>query len=728
MSWFDEQIKTRHRLDQAGMEDAYARLAASVMGSSRAPHFTLDDAAAADSAIDAVTAYYGAKATAVPDNITDPMERVDWAVRPAGIMRRPVRLEGTWWKDATGTYLAAFEDGTPVAIIPHGMRGYGYVDPVTQRKVRVNGKTAKHFLPEALCFYRPLPQRELSVADVGRFMTQSLDWGDYALIVVSMAVTTLIGLLPAIANRVLFAHVIPSGLPFLIFPIAGLLVGMTISQVLIQATSTIITSRLGTKLQVQMEAATYARILMLPPTFFRDFSAGDLANRAMGMSELVVILSRSVIGSFLTGVFSLAYIFQTIAFAPRLTLPALVVVLAQAAASTLLTFRTMQYSRRQMETEARLNGLTPSLLHGIQKIKLAGAERRAFAHWAHAYADVADATYGLPPLLLAGPSLVPLIAIVGTVVIYYLAATTKVSIADYMAFNSAFGSASGAISQIAASATTIASLRPLLEMIEPVMKAVPESVGGKRQLESISGSVEVSNLSFAYDDKGPLVLDDISLRIRPGEYVAIVGRTGCGKSTLVRLMLGFETPQKGSVYYGGQDISSIDVRSLRRNIGVVMQSGSLFQGDILMNITVASPKATLVDAWEAAQIAGIADDIARMPMGMNTLISEGGGGISGGQRQRILIARAVCGKPKILLLDEATSALDNITQKHVSDALERLKCTRIVVAHRLSTIRNADRIVMMDGGHIVEDGTYDELMARDGAFADLVRRQRLEGE
>ena len=238
----------------------------------------------------------------------------------------------------------------------------------------------------------------------------------------------------------------------------------------------------------------------------------------------------------------------------------------------------------------------------------------------------------------------------------------------------------------------------------------------------------MSNLSFRYEEGAPLVLDDISLDIHPGEYVAIVGRTGCGKSTFMRLLLGFEKPTRGAVYYSRQDISDVDIRSLRRHIGVVLQSGTLLQGDLLMNITVANPKAGLDEAWAAAEMAGIADDIRKMPMGMQTLVSEGGGGISGGQRQRILIARAVCGKPKILMLDEATSALDNVTQRHVSDALDGLACTRVVIAHRLSTIRHADRIIMLDGGKVVEDGTYDELVARNGAFADLVARQRLEGE
>ena len=245
-------------------------------------------------------------------------------------------------------------------------------------------------------------------------------------------------------------------------------------------------------------------------------------------------------------------------------------------------------------------------------------------------------------------------------------------------------------------------------------------------IERLSGGIELNNVSFRYNENMPLILDDLSLKIRPGQYVAIVGRTGCGKSTLLRLLLGFEKPQKGAIYYDGKDLERIDLRSLRRRIGVVMQNGKLFQGDIYSNIVISAPWLSQQDAWEAAELTGIAEDIRRMPMGMNTIISEGSGGISGGQRQRLMIARAIAPKPKILMFDEATSALDNITQKKVSESLDRLKCTRIVIAHRLSTIRQCDRILVLDQGKIVEDGTYDELIASDGFFAELVARQRLD--
>jgi ABC-type bacteriocin/lantibiotic exporter with double-glycine peptidase domain len=237
----------------------------------------------------------------------------------------------------------------------------------------------------------------------------------------------------------------------------------------------------------------------------------------------------------------------------------------------------------------------------------------------------------------------------------------------------------------------------------------------------------MSHVTFRYNEKMPYLFEDLSFKIKAGEYVAFVGKSGCGKSTIMRLLLGFETPERGSIYFGKHDISRIDVRSFRKStVGVVLQNAKMISGSILDNITLGSPTATEEDAWKAAEIAGIAEDIREMPMGMHTMISEGSGGISGGQRQRLIIARTVCRDRKVLMLDEATSALDNITQKAVAESLSKLKCTRIVVAHRLSTVKHCDRIMVIDHGTIAEEGTYEELIAKNGIFAELVRRQRLD--
>jgi ABC-type bacteriocin/lantibiotic exporter with double-glycine peptidase domain len=297
-----------------------------------------------------------------------------------------------------------------------------------------------------------------------------------------------------------------------------------------------------------------------------------------------------------------------------------------------------------------------------------------------------------------------------------------------MSFNAAYGQMTAAMMAFAGVAGQFAQIGPMLEMVAPILKAEPEVDDNKPPADEVMGGLDVSDVSFRYSDDTPYILQDLSFSVKPGEYVAIVGKSGCGKSTIVRLLLGFEKPELGTIFYGVHDVTKVDLRSLRSHIGTVMQNGQLFMGSISSNITISAPWATLDDAWEAAEIAGIADDIRKMPMGMQTMVTEGGGGVSGGQRQRLLIARAVCGKKRILIFDEATSALDNVTQKHVSDSLENLDCTRIVVAHRLSTVRHCDRILVVDGGRIAEEGTYDELLAQDGIFSELVARQRLDAD
>ena len=318
------------------------------------------------------------------------------------------------------------------------------------------------------------------------------------------------------------------------------------------------------------------------------------------------------------------------------------------------------------------------------------------------------------------------IPLLGTVALYYFAVQSEVGPSDYLAFSAAYGVVSGAFTAFAGIVTSTAQIQPILEMAEPILKTEPEMAEEKEIVTRLSGAIELSSVSFRYQENTPYIIDNLNLKIKPGEYVAIVGRSGCGKSTLMRLLLGFETPEKGAIYYDRKDMRSLDLQSLRRKMGVVTQDGSLFLGDIFSNITVSAPNLTIDEAWEAAELAGIADDIRAMPMGMHTVIGEGQGGISGGQKQRIMIARAIAPKPKILLLDEATSALDNKTQKQVSDALDNLNCTRIVIAHRLSTIQNCDRILVLDGGKIVEEGSYDALIQKGGVFAELVERQRID--
>ena len=726
MGWFDEQIRQRKQNDDDVFADSFVNMAAAVLGSKVTGSLS-DGSAAAKSAIDEILKYYHVKSREVPDNIKDTNEQLEYLMRPYGIMRRTVRLEKGWYRDAVGAMLGVMkESGRVVALIPAGFSGYCYIDPDSGKKIKINRRNQRLFDTEAIAFYKPFPLKKIGLGSVAKYIAETLSAADFALIALATLALSLIGMLSPKLNNILFAAVLPSGSVRLLLSIAVFTVSVSVSSLLISATKEMITARINTKMSVSVQAAAMMRIMSLPADFFKGYGSGDLSSRAAHISSLCNMLVSAVLTTGLTSVFSLIYISQIFIYAPVLVVPAIAVILVTVAFSLISSFAQMRISKKQMELSAKESGMSYALISGIQKIKLAGAEKRAFARWGNLYAQNAKLTYN-PPAFIKLNSVISLaISLIGNIVMYAAAVKSGVSVADYYAFGTAYGMVSGAFMSLAGMALTVAQIKPILETVQPFFNTVPEISEGKEVITRLSGGIELTNVSFRYNENMPLILDNMSLKIRPGQYVAIVGKTGCGKSTLMRLLLGFEKPQKGAVYYDGRDIERIDLKSLRRRIGVVMQNGKLFSGDIYSNIVISAPWLTQSDAWDAAEKAGIAEDIRRMPMGMNTIISEGSGGISGGQRQRLMIARAIAPKPKILMLDEATSALDNLTQKRVSESLDSLKCTRIVIAHRLSTIKQCDRILVLDGGKITEDGTYDELIAQNGVFAELVERQRLD--
>lgn len=726
MGWFDEQIRQRKQNDDDVFADSFVNMAAAVLGSKVTSSLS-DGSAAAKSAIDEILKYYHVKSREVPDNIKDTNEQLEYLMRPYGIMRRTVRLEKGWYRDAVGAMLGVMkESGRVVALIPAGFSGYCYIDPDSGKKIKINRRNQRLFDTEAIAFYKPFPLKKIGLGSVAKYIAETLSAADFALIALATLALSLIGMLSPKLNNILFAAVLPSGSVRLLLSIAVFTVSVSVSSLLISATKEMITARINTKMSVSVQAAAMMRIMSLPADFFKGYGSGDLSSRAAHISSLCNMLVSAVLTTGLTSAFSLIYISQIFIYAPVLVVPAIAVILATVAFSLISSFAQMRISKKQMELSAKESGMSYALISGIQKIKLAGAEKRAFARWGNLYAQNARLTYN-PPAFIKLNSVISLaISLIGNIVMYAAAVKSGVSVADYYAFGTAYGMVSGAFMSLAGMALTVAQIKPILETVQPFFNTVPEISEGKEVITRLSGGIELTNVSFRYNENMPLILDNMSLKIRPGQYVAIVGKTGCGKSTLMRLLLGFEKPQKGAVYYDGRDIERIDLKSLRRRIGVVMQNGKLFSGDIYSNIVISAPWLTQSDAWDAAEKAGIAEDIRRMPMGMNTIISEGSGGISGGQRQRLMIARAIAPKPKILMLDEATSALDNLTQKRVSESLDSLKCTRIVIAHRLSTIKQCDRILVLDGGKITEDGTYDELIAQNGVFAELVERQRLD--
>lgn len=727
MGWFDEQIKDRKRNDDDAFAEAFANMASAITGKKIEASLNNDRTVTKD-AIDEILKYYHVKSREVPDGISDMNEQLEYLMRPYGIMRRTVKLEEGWYRDAAGAMLGVLaESGRVVALIPTGLSGYSYFDWETGKRRRINRKNQHLFEEEAIAFYKPFPLKKISLPSLAAYIARTLSVSDYVMIGLATLALSLIGMISPLITKLLFDRVLLSRNVRLLIAIAFFSVSVSVSTLLISAVKNMVTARIETKLNISIEAATMMRIMSLPADFFKQYSSGELSSRASQVGALCKMLASTVLSTGLTSIFSLVYISQIFAYAPMLVVPALLIILATVVFSVVSSLVQMNLSTRQMELSGKESGMTYSLITGIQKIKLAGAEKRAFARWGNLYAQSAKLEYGPPAFIELNSVIALAISLVGTLVMYTMAVKSGISVADYYAFDTAYGMVSGAFGALAGIALNVAQIKPMLTMVKPFFDAVPEVSDGKQVLTRLSGGIEMNNVSFRYSENMPLIIDNLSLKIRPGQYVAIVGKTGCGKSTLMRLLLGFEHPQKGAIYYDGKDLERIDLRSLRRRVGVVMQNGKLFQGDIYSNIVISAPWLSQDEAWEAAELAGIADDIRMMPMGMNTIISEGSGGISGGQRQRLMIARAVAPKPKILMFDEATSALDNMTQKKVSESLDALKCTRIVIAHRLSTIKQCDRIIVLDQGKIIEDGKYDELIAKNGFFAELVARQRLDG-
>lgn len=726
MGWFNEQIKERKISDNNAFEASFDNITASVLGKKMSSALN-DSRIITKNAIDAILKFYHVPSREVPEELEDMNEQLEYLMRPYGIMRRSVILESGWYKDAIGAMLGIRKDnGTVVALIPSGFSGYEYFDLESGKYIKVKKSNEDLFEDEAIAFYKPFPLKSITIKDLIVYIAQVLSVSDYVAIALATLAVSLLGMLTPKINNILFSVVVTSGSVRLLIGIAIFAICLSLTSLIISSVKSLISARINTKLSISIEAATMMRLMSLPADFFKNYSSGELQERAGNISSLCDMLVSTILNTGMTSVFSLIYIYQIFVYAPGLVIPSLIITFITIIFFVVSALMQMKISVKQMELGGRESGMTYALISGVQKIKLAGAEKRAFARWANLYAERISYSYNPPAFLKLNPVISSAISLTGTLVMYYMAVKTGVSVAEYYAFNTAYGMVSGAFMSLSSIALTFAQIKPILERVKPLLDAKPEISEGKQVITRLSGAVEMNNVSFRYNESMPNVIDNLSLKIRPGQYVAIVGKTGCGKSTLMRLLLGFEKADRGAIYYDGKDINSLDLKSLRRKIGSVMQNGKLLQGDIYSNITISAPWLTMDEAFEAAEKAGIAEDIRRMPMGMHTMISEGSGGISGGQRQRLMIARAIAPKPKILMFDEATSALDNITQRQVCEALDAMKCTRIVIAHRLSTIKQCDRIIVLDGGHIVEDGTYRELIDNKGYFYELVERQRVD--
>ena len=648
--------------------------------------------------------------------------------RTARLRVRQTLLRGEWWKQDAGPLLAWHgEERHPVALI-RGARGrYAMIDPSAGTRRPVDRSLATGLVPDAVTFYPALPTHQLRFRDLLIFAFRQAS-GNVSRIALAIIAMSLLSLVTPLITNVLVTSVIPrTELDQLVFCALALAV-TAVGMASIQAMEGLAMLRLEGLIDWKLQAAMIDRLLRLPASLFREYTVGDFVDRSMGIDAARRILTGRVLRGMMAGLFCWVSVGLMLYYDLRLGLVAFLLTIVRALLIIATSAIRLYYETKHFNLQGKIGGFVLQLISGIGKLRVAAATVRALAVWSRQFAIQKQYFVASQQVASALGTFEVSFPTVATLIIFGTAVFTKssllVDIGGFFAFFAAFGQSMASVGAWAAGVSEALTAIPHLTRLRPLISGGVEVSEDRKPPGELTGAVELSRLTFRYVPSGPPVLDDITLRIAPGEYVAVVGPSGSGKSSLFRLLLGFERPEAGAVFLDGKAIDTLDTGAVRRQLGVVLQNGKLATGSLYENIC-GGVQLPLEQAWEAARLAGLDTDIKRMPMGMHTMVAEGVNTLSGGQRQRIMIARAIARRPRILLFDEATSSLDNRSQAIVSAALGNLNVTRIVIAHRLSTVRQADRIIVLVDGKVVQTGSYAELSNMPGMFASFAQRQLL---
>lgn len=651
-------------------------------------------------------------------------DKLQEIARSIGIRTRKVALAAGWWKRDCGPLIGfTHDDGIPVALLRSSGNQYlAYTG--AGEAVKVTASFAEQMRYFAIMLYRSFPDTPVSGRLLAKFGMSGMG-KDLTMVALMGFGGSLLSLAVPVVTGVVFDSIIPQAQRNQLWLLCVALSLCALAAAVFNLTKGVALSRIESRMDQHIQGAVWDRLMKLPPSFFRKYSSGDLADRSMGISAIRQTLSDTVTESILASVFSVTSLALLFYYSFHLALVAIGLAIVAVTGITALGLIQTHFQKQLAEQRGSLAGKILDLVNCIAKFKIAGAEARAFSQWAEAFfiqKETSLKARTTANLVHVFSEMFPLVASIAIFSMIMSSKTLALSVGGFVAFYAAFTQFVSTLMSLSMGLIAVSTAIPSYKRCRPIFDALPERDHAAEHPGLLKGEIEVSGVTFRYAESAPAVVNDVSFRVAPGQFIAVVGTSGGGKSTLTRLLLGFEKPSAGCVFYDGKDLERLDVHQVRRQIGVVLQNGRLISGDILSNI-VGSMNLTIDHAWDAARLAGLEADIQAMPMGMHTLISEGGGNLSGGQRQRLLIARALINKPSILIFDEATSALDNRTQAIVNESLESLRVTRIVIAHRLSTIHKADKILVLDKGKIVESGSYDELMKQEGLFVDLARRQ-----
>lgn len=637
------------------------------------------------------------------------------------IRTRYISLDPDWYLRCAIPMLVKTTDKQWLAVIPTPGGRCVYVDYGGKRKVTT--ETVRRFTSNAIGFYKVFPNETVTMGGLVAFLMKCVSRRDVLTILAASVLTTLSGLLLPWVNRFLFAHIIPDGKGDGILAVAALMLSAVTTAAVLRLLQALVLTNAMLRCSVYTQSAVFSRMLAMRPEFFKTVRSGELSDMITQFSDLTSILSGKSISACIGILLSLVYLIQIRWYAPQLLPWVICFTFLQGALMVQEGVLNSRWSKAYAGALSRMSGFCYELFSGMEQVKLNGAEVRMLRRWSEHYLDVSRRED--KPLMLQYASVwYKLLQVLTTGVIFLFG--VRLTASDYIAFSSAYGAYLAASAGASVVVQTIASFRASYCVVRPLLQGECEAYEAEgKKPETFSGEITVSDVRFRYGPDAPYVIDGLSLQIRPGESVGVIGPSGCGKSTLIRLLLGFEKAESGTVSIDGFDIRELDLQYYRSKIGTVLQNTGLITGDIYTNITITKPNASMEEVQQAIDLAGLRDTIEALPMGLHTPVSQENCTLSGGERQRILIARAVLAKPSILMFDEATSALDNITQAKIVRALNKLDCTKVIVAHRLSTIEQCDRIFVMDQGGVAAAGSYEELKRSHALFQQLIKRQQL---
>jgi ABC-type bacteriocin/lantibiotic exporters, contain an N-terminal double-glycine peptidase domain len=671
--------------------------------------------------LEEIFAFYKIPFSRESGKVKDSAFDIDAAIKPAGLLKREVSLSGKWWHEANDAFLAKTESNQMIALLPY-KGGYRYYDYTKSCYVRVTEENAGKIQKQAYMFYSPLPEKMPNRKSLYRFILSLGNKANLSIVALCAILIALLSLMVPFINSFLFSTVTKAREERIfmaaIIALASSLVLITLFRYILtfaQLKASENTDRL-------FSSSVMVRLINLPSSFFSRYSPAELNNIITNLSMLPALIIQTALSAGTAILTLLIFTPQLFFYSKNLFPAALSVLIAQAGFSIYAIAAEKKYIDRALTVEEKLYSINHSLLSGIAKIKYCGAEKRALSRWLFEYRDKVDNDQHPPIAVKYASAILNFVSAIGYLHFYIIAYKHGIAISAFIGFSISFAVVSSMIGNVIGSIETFANIAPVFDHAYEFLNA--ETAGqNKIFVTEVTGKIEFTNVSFTYPGQTTKILDNVSFTVNPGEYVAIAGKTGIGKSTIFRLLLGFEKPQSGAIYIDDKDINTMNMASLRKHFGTVLQNNRLLPGDILSNIKITNPNASDEQVREACRIANFDNDLEKMPFGLNTNIGENGGNLSGGQIQRLMIARALLSHPDILIFDEAMGALDYKSQKNISEALEKLTCTRILVSHRLSTIRHCDRILVLDGGKIAASGTFDELDANSPVFKEIIRKQ-----